>query len=82
MEKNIMEKKTYSKPCVGFVDFSLTGSIASTCVYEGTNTDGNTCGYTDSSGWIVYAQDSFCGIGTDVEFCYHVPTEVSSIFSS
>ena len=82
MEKNSMEKKTYSKPCVGFVDFSLTGRIASTCVHDGTNTDSNTCGYTDGSGWIVYAQNSFCDIGTDVEFCYHAPTEDNSIFGS
>ena len=27
MEKNIMEKKTYSKPCVEFVDFSYTSPV-------------------------------------------------------
>ena len=82
MEKNIMEKKTYSKPCVEFVDFSLTGSIAATCVYQGNNTDGNTCGYLDN-GWTVYAIGSVCDIiVTNPNFCYHVPTEDESVFSS
>ena len=81
MEKNIMEKKTYSKPCVEFVDFSLSGSIAATCAHQGTNTDSNTCGYLEN-GWIVYAQNSFCDFGTDLEFCYHVPTADNSIFGS
>ena len=82
MEKNIIEKKTYSKPCVGFVDFSLTGSIAATCVYVGTNTDGNTCGYLDN-GWTVYAIDGICDfVVTNPNFCYHVPTEDTSVFSS
>ena len=82
MEKNTMRRKTYAKPCVEFVDFSLTGSIAATCAHEGTNTDINTCGYVGDNGWIVYAQNSFCDIGTDKEFCYHVPTEDNSVFGS
>ena len=81
MDKNIMRKKAYSRPCVELVDFSLTGSIAATCVYRGTNTDINTCGYVEN-GWTVYAQNSFCDIGTDKEFCYHTPTADTSIFSS
>ena len=82
MEKNSMEKKTYSKPCVEFVDFSLTGSIASTCKFEGTNSDGNSCGYLDN-GWIVYAIENVCDtIVNDPYFCIHVPTEDTSVFSS
>lgn len=74
-------KKAYSKPRVEFVDFSLTGSIAATCVHQGTNTDSNSCGYLDN-GWLVYAQNSFCDVGIDKDFCYHVPTEDNSIFGS
>ena len=82
MEKNSMEKKTYSKPCVEFVDFSLTGSIASTCTYEGTNSDANSCGYLDNE-WIVYAIQNVCDIIVETpDFCNHVPTADTSVFSS
>lgn len=81
MDQNIMRRKAYSRPCAELVDFSLSGSIAATCVHQGTNMDSNSCGYEDN-GWIVYAQNSFCDIGTDIEFCYHVPTEDNSIFGS
>lgn len=82
MEKETVVKKAYSKPHVEFVDFSLSGSIAATCVHQGTQSDISTCGYVGDGGWIVYAQNSFCDIGTDKEFCYHVPTEDNSIFGS
>lgn len=81
MGKVTIVKKVYFKPRVEFVDFSLAGSIAATCVHQGTNTDSNSCGYLEN-GWIVYAQNSFCDIGTDREFCYHVPTVDNSIFGS
>lgn len=82
MEKNPVKRKAYSKPCVSLVNFSLTGSVASTCVYRGTNTDGNTCGYEDN-GWILYAVDGVCEIVVEnPDFCYHVPTADTSVFSS
>ena len=81
MDKNIIRKKAYSKPCVGLVDFSLTGSIAATCVHEGNNTDGNTCGYMDN-GYFVFSPGGVCGFPVDKEFCYHAPTADTSIFSS
>ena len=81
MEKNTMQRKTYAKPCVEFVDFSLSGSIAASCVHQGTNTDGNTCGYEDN-GWVMYAPDSVCTFPVDEEFCYHVPTVDTSVFGS
>ena len=81
MDKNIIRKKAYSKPCVGLVDFSLTGSIAATCVYEGNNTDGNTCGYKDN-GYLVFSLSGVCDFPADKEFCYHVPTVDNSIFGS
>lgn len=82
MEKNTMQRKKYAKPCVEFVDFSLTGSIAATCTHEGTNADGNTCGYRDN-GYIVFSPDNgVCDFPVDGEFCYHVPTVDNSIFGS
>ena len=83
MEKNTMQRKKYAKPCVEFVDFSLTGSIAATCTHEGTNTDGNTCGYVGDNGWIMYSNDGVCDwIVNDGEFCQHVPTADTSVFGS
>lgn len=82
MENNLVKRKSYSKPCVEFVNFSLSGSIAAVCKYAGTNTDGNTCGYLDN-GWIVYAVEGVCTTTVkDPDFCYHVPTEDISVFSS
>ena len=82
MAKETVVKKAYSKPNVEFVDFSLSGSIAATCTYQGTNTDSNSCGYLDN-GWILYATVGICDmIVTDPNFCYHVPTEETSVFSS
>lgn len=83
MENNLMKRKSYSKPCVEFVNFSLSGSIAAVCRYVGTNTDGNTCGYFNDNGWTVYAVTGICDIlVTNPNFCYHVPTEDTSVFSS
>lgn len=83
MENNLVKRKSYSKPCVEFVNFSLSGSIAAACKYAGTNTDGNTCGYWDN-GWFMYADNGVCTtpIGKVSDFCYHVPTEDTSVFSS
>ena len=83
MENNLVKRKSYSKPCVEFVNFSLSGSIAAACRYTGTNTDGNTCGYLDN-GWIVFAAEGVCTMPVigDSIFCYHVPTEDTSVFSS
>ena len=82
MEKNTMQRKTYAKPCVEFVDFSLAGSIAASCVYEGTSADKQTCGYKDS-GYIMFTGDNgVCNFPTDKDFCYHVPTVDNSVFGS
>lgn len=82
MENNLVKRKSYSKPCVEFVNFSLSGSIAAVCRYAGTNTDGNTCGYWDN-GWFMFAVGGVCIVTVkDPDFCYHVPTEDTSVFSS
>ena len=82
MDKNIMRKKAYSKPCVGLVDFSLTGSIAATCVHEGNNTDGNSCGYKENGYFVFSPSNGSCDFPVDKAFCYHAPTADTSIFSS
>ena len=85
MEKNTMRRKTYAKPCVEFVDFSLTGSIAATCARQGTYTDWQTCGYIDAeSGWTVYLNGvcQIAGTDPDGQFCQHVPTADTSVFGS
>lgn len=81
MDKNIMRKKAYSKPCVELVDFSLTGSIATVCVHMGNLSDGHTC-YYEEGGYTVFSPGGVCNFPVDKEFCYHVPTEDTSIFSS
>lgn len=82
MENNLVKRKSYSKPCVEFVNFSLSGSIAAACRYTGTNTDGNTCGYLDN-GWFMFTHDGVCEMEIEGSiFCYHVPTEDTSVFSS
>ena len=82
MEKNTMQRKKYAKPCVEFVDFSLTGSIATTCAHEGTNTDGNTCGYKDNGYTVFSTANGVCDFTVDGEFCYQVPTADNSVFGS
>ena len=82
MDKNIMRKKAYSKPCVGLVDFSLTGSIAGACVHEGNHSNGNTCGYMENGYFVFSPYNGSCDFPVDKEFCYHVPTADTSIFSS
>lgn len=82
MEKNIEKRKTYSKPSIEFIDFSLCGSIAATCVYDGNYSDGNTCSYVDN-GWTLFSSENeSCTWQKDIEFCYHVPTEDKSVFGS
>ena len=81
MEKNTMQRKTYSKPCVEFVDFSLSGSIAASCVYRGNHDDGNSCSYEDN-GWNFFSMEGICEYQGNGDFCYHVPTVDNSIFGS
>ena len=77
---NVMKiKKTYSKPDVMAIDFSLGSSISSGCAYVGNFSDGNNCGYNDN-GFIIFINS--CQIVSDKEFCYHVPTADNNVFSS
>lgn len=77
-----MNKKVYVKPDAMLVDFSLTSSIAATCVFIGNQAEAKDCNYSDN-GWNVYSnENSTCVIKSDKEFCYHVPFADTSIFGS
>ena len=80
-----MNKKTYVRPDAVLVDFSLSSSIAATCRYQATLSDPNTCDpYNVDNGWTVMASNSpICDFSpSDPQFCYHVPTADTSVFSS
>ena len=72
-------KKTYTKPDVMAIDFSLGSSVSSTCTYVGNFGSSDSCGYNDN-GFIVFINN--CQIVSDKDFCYHVPTADNSVFDS
>lgn len=79
-------KKTYQKPVVMFESFQMTSNIAGTCVrYEGNQADGKSCGIYDN-GWTIFltgVDNGVCALGPDPEkFCYHAPTDDTSVFAS
>lgn len=74
-------KKTYVKPEISFVDFTLSASIAGACTHTGNFSNGAECYYEDN-GFHVFAPKGVCDFPVDEEFCYHVPTEDTSIFNS
>lgn len=77
-------KKTYARPTIEFVDFTLSSSIASTCKWQ-ANFQENVCDpRIEDNGWIIYNQSYDCDFQVDQDpgVCYHVPTADSSLFSS
>ena len=72
-------KKTYTKPDVMSVDFSLGSSMSSGCTYIGNFDSGDSCGYNDN-GFIIFINS--CQIVSDKDFCYHVPTADTNVFDS
>ena len=80
-----MNKKAYVKPDAMLVDFSLSSSIAAACKQQASLSDANTCKpYEIDGGWIVMTTGNLICDFTpeDPNFCYHVPTEDTSVFSS
>ena len=79
-----MNKKVYVKPDAMLVDFSLSSSIAATCKHTATMSDSSCNPYSIDGGWIVMTTGNFvCELTPDdPTFCYHVPTEDTSVFSS
>ena len=84
-------KNKYSKPDVVFESFSLSTSIAGTCTIK-TGTDlqaARQCGY-DYGGVILFlnGMTNICSIqvedGSPVfdSLCYHVPTQLTTLFNS
>ena len=78
-------KKSYVKPTLELVDFTLSSSIAGTCNATKTSEDVNSCAVMNNeTEWLVYATFAICEdiqINSD-SFCYHVPTEDAIIFAS
>ena len=76
------ERLKYVRPCVEFIDFSLTSSIAGVCRIIPLQADNLCLEKMTDNYWIVYAGgNGTCLIDTtdDPEFCYHVPTEDRSV---
>ena len=75
-------KKTYCKPMVAFESFQMTSNIAGTCVVMGNSGNENSCTYFDSvSGWTFFTNGG-CNMNLTEMFCYHIPTDDTSIFAS
>ena len=76
-------KKTYVKPEISFVDFTLSASIAGACTHEGNFDNGDSCRYEDNGYFVFSEKNSGCDFTiNNKEFCYHVPTADTSIFNS
>lgn len=85
-------KKTYVKPEIMFEDFTLCSNIASTCESIVNNSNKGTCAIQSSGGINLFdgtidacdydttdfgnASDTYNG------FCYHVPTDTTTLFNS
>ena len=76
-------KKTYTKPDVMMVDFSMASSVAASCAHTGNLSDGNTCSYEDN-GWKIFIEggNGGCDFHIGDDFCDHVPTADTNVFNS
>ena len=82
--------KVYSKPEIMFESFVSSTSIAADCDKIVGNPSKGTCGIEGSSGNILFSGSvSGCNFdwaglkGDDYDgFCYHMPTEDTSLFNS
>ena len=58
-------KKSYSKPTIEFVDFTLSSSIASTCKWQADFSQ-NTCDpVIEDNGWTIYNEAFACDYQVD-----------------
>ena len=84
-------KKLYSKPKILFEDFALNTNVAGSCErVVGTLNQGE-CGINfngwmtifagDVSGCMIQVEDGTTDYGND-GYCYHVPSEIYSLFNS
>lgn len=81
-------KKAYTAPEIQFEDFSLSATIAGTCErIVGTQSQG-ICGIEGTGGIMMFTdQMNACDYTPPTEdqwdgFCYHVPTELHTLFNS
>ena len=77
------KKKRYQKPNISFVDFTLSSSIAETCVNQANYGSINTCTYEDN-GWIIFGNlNAECEqVNQEEDLCYHNPTMYNNLFGS
>lgn len=76
-------KKEYGKPMIVFESFKIATSIATACE-DKVQTDSNSCRMT--FGEFEFFADGICKSGDDGYYdentCYHVPTQITTIFGS
>lgn len=81
-----MQKKPYVKADITLVDFSLSASIASSCVNIANIGSETTCTYTHTFGALAYFTGGIeqCQIKIDneIDICYQVPTDDTKVFAS
>lgn len=83
---NNATKKTYVKADITLVDFSLSASIASSCVNIANIGSATTCTYTPTSGALAYFTGDIdqcqIKIKNEIDICYQVPTDDTKVFAS
>lgn len=77
------KRKTYTKPEISFVDFSISANIAANCNVAPTYADEESCiGYIDN-GWHIYTSEACEDFNeSEPSFCYHVPNSNINVFAS
>lgn len=91
MKEAISLKKLYSKPKILFEDFALNTNVAGSCERVITTQSQGVCGIP-YNGWMtifsngiddcmIEVEDGTADYGND-GYCYHVPSELYSLFQS
>lgn len=79
-------KKSYTKPIVGFEDFTLSANIATGCGSKTGLPSKDQCGLNQGDEVLFLTSISACTEpyedNATVPFCYHNPTDEQRLFSS
>lgn len=79
-------KKSYTKPIVGFEDFTLSANIATGCGSKTGLPSKDQCGLNQGDAILFLTSITACNekIEDDgtVSFCYHNPSDEQRLFSS
>ncbi len=91
MKEAISLKKLYSKPKILFEDFALNTNVAGSCERVIATLNQGECGVY-FNGWMTIFTSDVIGCTRKVEdgttdygndgYCYHVPSELYSLFQS